>query len=160
LPVSRIRGRGRIAELWREHHRCLSQLRRLYREDSQRRKTRRSTGAAADQVRDGNQSQDRRGARQQNLRQSTLARRRDDRMKRREFSSLFGGMAAAWSLAAHAQQVERVRRVGVLLGLVADDPEGQARLARYQQALQQLGWIEGRNLRIDIRWGGGNADDV
>src|SRR6516225_5173986 len=80
LPVSRIRGRGRIAELWREHHRCLSQLRRLYREDSQRRKTRRSTGAAADQVRDGNQSQDRRGARHQNLRQSTLARRRGDRI--------------------------------------------------------------------------------
>src|SRR5215469_1704495 len=81
LPVSRIRGRGRIAELWREHHRCLSQLRRLYREDSQRRKTRRSTGAAADQVRDGNQSQDRRGARHQNLRQSTLARRRGDRIR-------------------------------------------------------------------------------
>ena len=58
-----------------------------------------------------------------------------------------------------AQQGERTRRVGVLLGLVANDPEGQARLARFQQALQQLGWIEGGNLRIDIRWGGGNADD-
>ena len=75
------------------------------------------------------------------------------------FITLLGG-AAAWPLAAWAQQGERMRRVRVLLGLVADDPEGQARLARYQQALQQLGWIEGRNLRIDIRWGGGNADDV
>src|SRR5215831_12994715 len=82
-------------------------------------------------------------------------------MRRREFITLLGGAAAAgWPLAARAQQGERMRRVGVLLGLVADDPEGQARLARYQQALQQLGWIEGRNLRIDIRWGGGNADEV
>jgi ABC-type uncharacterized transport system substrate-binding protein len=80
-------------------------------------------------------------------------------MRRRDFITLLGG-AAAWPIAARAQQAERMRRVGVLLGLVADDPEGQARLARYQQALQQLGWIEGRNLRIDIRWGGGNADDV
>jgi len=80
-------------------------------------------------------------------------------MRRREFITFLGG-AGAWPLAARAQQGERMRRVGVLLGLVADDPEGQARLARYQQALQQLGWIEGRNLRIDIRWGGGNADDV
>ena len=79
-------------------------------------------------------------------------------MKRRSFITLLGG-AAAWPLAARAQQGERMRRVGVLLGLVADDPEGQARLARFQQALQQLGWIEGRNLRIDVRWGGGNADD-
>jgi putative ABC transport system substrate-binding protein len=80
-------------------------------------------------------------------------------MKRREFVSLLGG-AAAWPLSARAQQGERTRRVGVLLGLVANDPEGQARLATFQQALQQLGWIEGRNLRIDIRWGGGNTDDV
>jgi ABC-type uncharacterized transport system substrate-binding protein len=81
-------------------------------------------------------------------------------VRRREFITLLGGAGAAWPLAARAQQGERMRRVGVLLGLVADDPEGQARLPRYQQALQQLGWIEGRNLRIDIRWGGGNADDV
>src|SRR5262245_61613106 len=81
-------------------------------------------------------------------------------MKRREFITLLGGAAAAWPLAARAQQGERIRRVGVLSGLVADDPETQARLARFQQTLQQLGWMEGRNLRIDIRWSGGNADDV
>ena len=81
-------------------------------------------------------------------------------MKRREFIRLAGGAAIAWPLAARAQQGERMRRVGVLLGLVANDPEGQAGLATFQRALQQLGWIEGRNLRIDIRWGGGSADDV
>ncbi len=80
--------------------------------------------------------------------------------RRREFITLLGGAAAAWPLAARAQQPERMRRVGVLLGLVANDPEGQARIARFQQALQQLGWIDGRNLRTDIRWGGGNVDDI
>jgi putative ABC transport system substrate-binding protein len=69
-------------------------------------------------------------------------------MRRREFISLLGGAAASWPLAARAQQGERMQRVGGLLGLVANDPEGQARLARFQQALQQLGWIEGRNLRM------------
>ena len=81
-------------------------------------------------------------------------------MKRREFLTMVGGAAAAWPLAVRAQQGERVRRVGVLLGLAANDPEGQARIATFQQSLQQLGWIEGRNLRIDIRWGGGNTDDI
>ena len=80
-------------------------------------------------------------------------------MKRRDFITLLGG-AAALPLSARAQQDERMRRVGVLLGLVANDPEGQARIARFQQALQQLGWIDGRNLRTDIRWGGGNVDDI
>ena len=73
-------------------------------------------------------------------------------MKRREFITLLGGAAAAWPLAARAQQGERVRRIGVLMYLAADDPEGQARLAAFAQALQQLGWSDGRNLRIDTRW--------
>jgi ABC-type uncharacterized transport system substrate-binding protein len=80
-------------------------------------------------------------------------------MRRRQFLGVLCAVAT-WPVAARAQQRERMQRVGVLLGTVANDPEGQARLARFQQALQQLGWIEGRNLRIDIRWGGGNADDV
>src|SRR5262249_20210671 len=80
FPVSRIGGGGCIAELWRNHPRCLPHLRLLSRKIPKRQKPRRSTGAAADQVRDGNQSQDRRGARHQNLRQSTLARRRGDRI--------------------------------------------------------------------------------
>ena len=79
-------------------------------------------------------------------------------MKRREFITLLGGAAAAWPLAARAQQAERMRRIGVLMPLAADDPEGQARLAAFLQGLQQLGWTVGRNVRIDIRWAAGNAD--
>ena len=79
-------------------------------------------------------------------------------MKRRAFITLIGGAAAAWPLAARAQQAERVRRVGVLTYLAADDAEGQARLAAFAQALKQLGWSEGRNLRIEPRWA--TADDI
>jgi putative ABC transport system substrate-binding protein len=79
-------------------------------------------------------------------------------MKRREFITLLGGTAAAWPLAARAQQGERVRRIGVLMNRAADDPFGQARLAAFQQALQQLGWSDGRNVRIDIRWHENDAD--
>jgi putative ABC transport system substrate-binding protein len=80
-------------------------------------------------------------------------------MKRRKFIALLGG-AAAWPLGANAQERERVRRIGVLLGLAANDPDGQVRVVTFVQALQQLGWTEGRNVRIDIRWAGGNADDL
>jgi putative ABC transport system substrate-binding protein len=79
-------------------------------------------------------------------------------MNRREFITLLGGAAAAWPLAARAQQGERMRRIGVLMYLAADDAEGQARLAAFAQALKQLGWSDGRNLRIDTRWA--NADDI
>jgi putative tryptophan/tyrosine transport system substrate-binding protein len=78
-------------------------------------------------------------------------------MRRREFITLIG-CAAAWPLAGRAQPGERIRRIGVLMYLPADDPEGQARFAALVQALTQLGWIEGRNLRIDTRWA--NADDI
>src|SRR5262245_10054025 len=78
-------------------------------------------------------------------------------MKRRDFISLLGG-AAAWPLAARAQQGERVRRIGVLHALAADDPEGQARLTAFVQGLQELGWTDGRNVRIDYRWAGGDAE--
>jgi putative tryptophan/tyrosine transport system substrate-binding protein len=81
-------------------------------------------------------------------------------MRRRGFITLLGGAAAAWPLAARAQQGERMRSVGVLMSLVADDPEGQARVAAFRQELQQLGWIEGRNVRIDIRWAAGDADRI
>jgi putative ABC transport system substrate-binding protein len=79
-------------------------------------------------------------------------------VKRREFITLLGGAAASWPLAAHGQQPERMRRIGVLTYLAADDAEGQARHAAFTQALGQLGWSEGRNLRIDARWA--NAGDV
>jgi putative ABC transport system substrate-binding protein len=72
-------------------------------------------------------------------------------MKRRQFITLFGG-AAAWPLAAHAQQGERTRRIGVLTPLAADDAEAQARNAAFLQGLSQLGWTVGQNLRIDYRW--------
>jgi putative ABC transport system substrate-binding protein len=75
-------------------------------------------------------------------------------MRRREFITLIGGAAATWPLTASAQQPEQIRRIGVLMNAVADDPQGQARIAAFQQTLQQLGWSEGRNVRIDIRWGG------
>ena len=73
-------------------------------------------------------------------------------MKRREFITLLGG-AAAWPLAARAQQPDRMRRIGVLMSTAADDAVGRARLAAFHQAMQQMGWSEGRNLRIDTRWG-------
>ena len=77
-------------------------------------------------------------------------------MKRREVLTLLGG-AAAWPLAARAQQPERMRRIGIILPAAADDPEYQLRLAAFHQALAQLGWTDGRNVRIDIRWGAGDA---
>jgi putative ABC transport system substrate-binding protein len=79
-------------------------------------------------------------------------------MKRREFITLFGGAAATWPLAARAQQSEQKRRVGVLMGLAADDTEAQDRIAAFEQGLQQLGWIDGSNLQIDYRRGAGGTD--
>jgi putative tryptophan/tyrosine transport system substrate-binding protein len=78
-------------------------------------------------------------------------------MKRREFITLLGG-AAAWPLAARAQQGDRMRRIGVLMNTTADDPEGQARIAAFHQGLQESGWTLGRNARIDVRWGAFDAD--
>src|SRR5262245_5604479 len=77
--------------------------------------------------------------------------------KRRDFIALLGG-AAAWPLAARAQQNGRLRRVGVLMGLAESDPEGQARVAAFRQGLEQLGWAEGRNVRIDLRWAAGEVN--
>jgi putative ABC transport system substrate-binding protein len=81
------------------------------------------------------------------------------KIKRREFIALLGGAAAAWPLAARAQQGERVRRIGVLMG-VADDREGQARVTALKQGLQELGWTDGRNIQIETRFGGGDAGRI
>jgi putative ABC transport system substrate-binding protein len=82
-------------------------------------------------------------------------------MRRRQFITLLGGAAFAGPLAARAQQSERMRQVGVLMGAVANSPDGRSRIAAFQQGLQQLGWTEGRNVRIDTRWpAAGNADDI
>ena len=83
-----------------------------------------------------------------------------DRLKRREFITLLGGAAAAWPVMARGEQAERVLRIGVLMGFAADDLEGRTRLRAFLQALQKFGWTDGRNVRIDIRWGGPNADDI
>ena len=81
-------------------------------------------------------------------------------MKRREFITLLGGAAAAWPLAARAQQAERVRRIGVLSSSSAHEPTSQLRLNALQRGLQQAGWSEGRNVQIDLRWSAGNVDDL
>ncbi len=81
-------------------------------------------------------------------------------MKRRDFIAGIAGSSAAWPLAARAQQPERMRRIGVLMSLAADDQQGRARLAAFVQGLEELGWTDGRNVRIDYRWGAGNADDI
>jgi ABC-type uncharacterized transport system substrate-binding protein len=81
-------------------------------------------------------------------------------MRRRDFITLLGGAAAVWPVAARAQQVERMRRIGVLMNLAPDDPEGQARITVFAQGLQEMGWIVGRNVRVDTRWGGGGADRI
>ena len=73
-------------------------------------------------------------------------------MRRREFIALLGGAAAAWPLAARAQQADRMRRIGVLMGLAEDDPDTKARLARFRQGLETRGWSEDRNVSIDYRF--------
>jgi hypothetical protein len=81
-------------------------------------------------------------------------------MRRRDFIKGIAGSAAAWPLAARAQQSDRIRHIGVLSGLAADDANAQVRYAAFLQVLQQLGWTDGRNVRIDVRWGAGDADDI
>jgi ABC-type uncharacterized transport system substrate-binding protein len=80
-------------------------------------------------------------------------------VKRREFITLLGGVAAAWPLAARAQQSERMRRIGVLMG-GADDREGQARVTALKQGLQELGWTAGGNIQIETRFGGADAGRI
>jgi putative tryptophan/tyrosine transport system substrate-binding protein len=81
-------------------------------------------------------------------------------MRRREFIKVIGGAAAGWPLVARAQQSEQMRRIGVLLNVAADDPESPARLTAFAQGLQELGWIDGRNVRVDFRWGGADVERI
>jgi putative ABC transport system substrate-binding protein len=78
-------------------------------------------------------------------------------MKRRQFITLIGGAAATWPLAAHGQQAAGMRRTGVLMGLAASAPNW---ISAFQQTLQNSGWIEGRNIKIDYRWGTGDARTI
>ena len=79
-------------------------------------------------------------------------------MQRRSFLTLLGGAAAAWPLAARAQQDGRVRRIGVLISAAASETEYQSYLAAFIQGLRRLGWVEGQNLRIDVRWNEGDGE--
>src|SRR5262245_45215657 len=81
-------------------------------------------------------------------------------MRRRDFITLLGGAAAAWPIAARAQQGERIRRVAVRMNSAAGDPVARTRIAACLQGLQQFGWSVGRNLQIDTRWAAGDADRI
>jgi putative ABC transport system substrate-binding protein len=78
-------------------------------------------------------------------------------MRRREFIALLGSAAAAWPRAAWAQQPERMRRIGMLQPLAVNDPEAQLRVSTFRQRLEELGWTDGYNVRIDYRWASGDA---
>jgi hypothetical protein len=131
----------------------------LCRSHSARRQAWRTAGAGTDQIRAGDQSQDCEGTRIEYSACVPAARRRGDRMKRREFITLLGGAAAAWPLAARAQQPERMRRIGVLSALAEDDQDNNARLEAFRQRLQQLGWTDGHNVRIDYRFVAGKSEN-
>ena len=83
-------------------------------------------------------------------------------MRRREFLTLLSGCGAAavWPLAARAQQTERMRRIGLLMGFAESDPAAQSEVAAFRGALTKLGWTEGSNLRIELRWGAGDANTI
>jgi putative ABC transport system substrate-binding protein len=81
-------------------------------------------------------------------------------LKRREFITSIGGAAAFWSQAASAQKPGGARRLGVLLSLAESDPEGKAQLSAFTQGLAELGWIDGRNLQTEVRWGRGDIDRI
>ena len=118
--------------------------------------------AGANQVRTGDQPQDREGARPRNSADAARPRRRGHRMtanmKRRAFMTLLGGAAAAWPLAAPAQQADRMRRLGVLRSADVGDPKGKAQLFAFMEELAAFGWADGPSLRMEIRWGGGNVN--
>src|SRR5262249_46255468 len=143
LSVAGERGRWRIARLWTTKSALLPACRQPGRQGSARRKAGRSANRATQQVRAGREPEDRRRHRPDDPTDPAAARRRGDRVKRRAFITLLGG-AAAWPLAARAQQGDRMRRIGVLTaGTDANDPDAQSRIAAFLQAMQQLGWADG-----------------
>src|SRR6516225_4793812 len=161
--MARICAVRRLDELRLAPSRRLSPDRNLCGASHQGREAGRAAGRPPDEVRACDQSQDRKDSRSRYSTDVARPRRRGDRVnaniKRREFITLLGGAAVAWPLAARAQQ-ERMRRIGVLMPGAADDPEFQARITAFLQGLAQLGWLDGRNVRIDTRWGVADADRI
>src|SRR5262249_4106467 len=135
----------------------LSSDRCLCRSHPQGRQARGPAGGADVETRAGHQCPDCQNPRPRCAADAARPRRRGHRVTRRDLITLLGG-AAAWPLAARAQQGERMRRIGVLVALAADDSAGQARLAAFVQSVQELGWTDGRNVRIDTRWAAGDAE--
>src|SRR5262249_2855791 len=120
----------------------------------------RSARPATDTIRAGDQPEDRHRAWDRRAQRGAIARRRGDRMmRRRDFITLLGGAAAVvCPVAAGAQQTERVARIGVLLNVAARDAGGQGRLSAFVQRMKELGWTEGHNVRLYVRWGAGDDE--
>src|SRR5262249_20840158 len=144
-------------QLRSQPHGCMASARALHRPRPQGREACGPAGRAVEQVRACHQRLDRQDARPYRARQTARRRRRGDRVKRREFIRLLGGAAATWPLAARAQQAAQTRRVGVLMMSSQDGPD-QPSVMRIEQLLTDLGWIEGRNIRIEVRWSEGNLE--
>src|SRR5262249_31923933 len=150
-----VRRRRRADVVLRDICGPFSQGCRVRRQNSQRCSARRFTGRATNSFPTGHQYENRQGAWHYCASDAPRPRRRGDRMiRRREFITLLGGAAAVWPVAARAQQPDRMRRIVVLSG-IAHDQEAEARIASFLKGLAELGWIEGRNVRIEYRWAGG-----
>src|SRR5262245_28954275 len=159
LPVPLLHGRRRPDLVWPQSGRAVPAGGPLRAPHPQGREAGRPAGPDPDPVRDDHQPQDREGARPRNPADPARSRRRGDRMRRRAFIGLLGG-AAAWPLAARAQQRERVRRVAVLLPATADDSRFQTFFGAFLQALGQSAWTIGENVRVDVRWASANAAEI
>src|SRR5215471_13467442 len=152
--MARVCCSWRPDELWHQHYGRVSPSWHLRRPDSQGRETRRPAGFAADQVRAGNQPEDRQGARPNNSAECTSHCRRGDRVRRREFITVLGG-AAAWPLTARAQQ-----QAAPVIGLLDQrSPDALAdRLRGFRQGLKDAGFVEGQNAAVEYRWAENQVD--